>query len=194
MGMLLLGLVLFLGVHSVRVFAEGWRTAAVARWGAGSFKGAYSLLSVAGLLLIIWGYGAARTSPVVLWSPPVATQHIAALLTWVAFVFLAAAYVPRNALRAKLRHPMVLGVKVWAFAHLLANGTLADVLLFGSFLVWAVLSFRAARQRDRLAGATGRPASSAAGTAATVVAGTAAWAFFALWAHGAWIGVRPFGV
>jgi uncharacterized membrane protein len=193
MWMLLLGLVLFLGVHSVRVFAEGWRTAAMAKYGEGVFKGAYSLVSVAGFLLIVWGYGMARTSPVVLWTPPMATQHVAALLTLVAFVFLAATYVPRNAIRARLRHPMVLGVKVWALAHLLANGTLADVLLFGGFLVWAVLSFRAARQRDRMAGVAERPATSAAGTAAAVLAGVAAWAFFAFWAHGAWIGVRPFG-
>jgi uncharacterized membrane protein len=193
MWMLLLGLVLFLGVHSVRVFAEGWRTAAMAKYGEGVFKGAYSLVSVAGFLLIVWGYGMARTSPVVLWTPPIATQHVAALLTLVAFVFLAATYVPRNAIRARLRHPMVLGVKVWALAHLLANGTLADVLLFGGFLVWAVLSFRAARQRDRMAGVAERPATSAAGTAAAVLAGVAAWAFFAFWAHGAWIGVRPFG-
>lgn len=193
MWMLLLGLVLFLGVHSVRVFAEGWRTAAMTKYGEGVFKGAYSLVSVAGFLLIVWGYGMARTSPVVLWTPPIATQHVAALLTLVAFVFLAATYVPRNAIRARLRHPMVLGVKVWALAHLLANGTLADVLLFGGFLVWAVLSFRAARQRDRMAGVAERPATSAAGTAAAVLAGVAAWAFFAFWAHGAWIGVRPFG-
>lgn len=198
MWVLVLGLVLFLGVHSVRVFAESWRTAAVDRYGAGAFKGAYSLASLAGFLLIIWGYGMARTSPVALWNPPVATQHVAALLTLVAFVLLAATYVPGNAIKAKLRHPMVLSVKVWAFAHLLANGTLADVLLFGSFLAWAVLSFRAARQRDRAAGTAStpqaKPATSAAGTAGAVVAGLAAWAFFAFWAHGAWIGVRPFGV
>ena len=113
--------------------------------------------------------------PVLLWTPPVAMRHIAALLTLVSFVLLAAAYVPGNGFKAKLRHPMVLGVKVWALAHLLANGTLADVLLFGGFLVWAVLCFRAAA------------------TAITVVVGAVAWAVFAFWAHGAWIGVRPFG-
>lgn len=195
MWVLVLGLVLFLGVHSLRVFAEGWRTAVVGRYGAGPFKGAYSLISVAGFLLIIWGYGMARASPVALWNPPVAAQHVAALLTLVAFVLLAATYVPGNAIKAKLHHPMVLSVKVWALAHLLANGTLADVLLFGSFLLWAVLSFRAARVRDRAAAlASPTPATSAAGTAAAVVAGLAAWVFFAFWAHGAWIGVRPFGV
>jgi uncharacterized membrane protein len=119
-------------------------------------------------------------------------RHLGALLTLVAFVLLAAAYVPGNAIKARLHHPMVLGVKVWALAHLLANHTLADLLLFGGFLLWAVLSFRAARQRDAAAGTVYRPGALVP-TLATVVAGLAGWAFFAFWAHGAWFGVRPFG-
>jgi uncharacterized membrane protein len=192
MGILILGLVLFLGTHSVRIFAEGWRTTMVARLGANGWKGLYSVIALAGFVLIVWGYGLARQNPVVLWSPPVATRHIASLLTLVAFVMLFAANVPRNALKAKLKHPMVLSVKVWAFAHLLSNGTLADLVLFGSFLVWAVLDFRAARGRDRAAG-TVYPPGTLAGTAATVVVGVAAWALFAFWLHAAWIGVAPFG-
>jgi uncharacterized membrane protein len=100
--------------------------------------------------------------------------------------------VPRNAIKAKLKHPMVLAVKVWAFAHLLSNGTLADVLLFGTFLLWAVLDFRSARGRDRAAG-TAYPPGTMAGTAGAVVVGIAAWLAFALWLHAAWIGVAPFG-
>jgi uncharacterized membrane protein len=192
MGVLLIGLVLFLGAHSTRIFADGWRTGVIARRGEGAWKGGYTVVSLVGLALLVWGYGLAHQQPVVLWQPPVATRHIAALLTLVSFVFLAAAYVPRNAIKAKLHHPMVLGVKVWAFAHLIANGSLADVLLFGSFLVWAVLSFRAARQRDRAAGTVYAPGT-AAGTAIAVVAGLVAWAVFAFWAHGVLIGVRPFG-
>jgi uncharacterized membrane protein len=119
-------------------------------------------------------------------------RHLASLLTLVSFVFLAAAYVPRNAIKARLHHPMTLGVKVWALSHLLANHTLADVLLFGGFLVWAVLCFRAARARDRAAG-TVYPAGTAAGTAITVAAGLGAWMVFAMWLHGPLIGVRPFG-
>jgi uncharacterized membrane protein len=118
-------------------------------------------------------------------------RHLAGLLTLVAFVFLAAAYVPRNHLKARFHHPMVLGVKTWAVAHLLANGTLADVVLFGSFLAWAVLSFIAARRRDRLAGTTYAPGT-AAGTLIAVLAGTVAWAVFAFWLHGLLIGVKPF--
>lgn len=189
---LTLGLVLFLGAHSVRIFADDWRSRMIKRLGEGPWKGLYSLASLAGFVLIIVGYGLTRESPVDLWTPPTGLKHLATLLTIPAFVLLAAAYVPGNAIKAKLHHPMVLGTKLWAFAHLLANGTLADVLLFGAFVAWAVLSFRAARARDRAAG-TRPPAGSAVGTVATLLVGMAAWAGFAFWAHAAWIGVRPFG-
>jgi uncharacterized membrane protein len=193
MSLLILGLVLFLGVHSTRIFAEGWRTQMLSRLGPSGWKGVYSVLSVVGFVLIVMGYGAARQDPVVLWASPTWLRHVAALLTLLAFVFLAGAYVPGNGIKAKLHHPMVLGVKVWAFAHLLANNTLADVLLFGSFLVWAVLNFRAARARDRAANA-GAAASSLPMTVVTVVVGVVAWAAFAFWAHRALIGVSPFVV
>jgi uncharacterized membrane protein len=192
MEILVLGLVLFLGTHSVRIFAEGWRGAVIARLGPNGWKGLYSVLALLGFVLIVWGYGQARMTPVPLWTPSVGMRHLASLLTLVSFILLAAAYVPRNAIKARIGHPMVVGVKVWALAHLLANHTLADLLLFGTFLIWAVLNFRAARARDRAAG-TARPAGTAAGTAITVVAGLAAWAAFAFWAHAAWIGVRPMG-
>jgi len=192
MSLLVLGLILFLGVHSVRIVSDGWRARTMARVGEGAWKGAYSLLSGLGLVLIVWGYGMARRSPVVLWESPPGMRHLAGLLTMVAFVGIAAAYVPRNAIKARLHHPMVLGVKAWALAHLLANGTLADVLLFGGFLAWAVFAFRAARRRDRAAG-TVYPPGTPAGTAAATGVGVAAWAAFALWGHAALIGVRPFG-
>lgn len=192
MTLLLLGLVLFLGMHSVRIFADPWRGAMVARLGEMGWKSVAAVVSLVGFALIIWGFGLARQQPVLLWTPSVAMRHLASLLTLVAFVLLAAAYVPRNGIKARLHHPMVLGVKVWALAHLLANGSLAHVVLFGSFLVWAVLNFRAARGRDRAAG-TVYPPGSAVATVATVVVGVLAWAGFAFWAHAAWIGVRPFG-
>ena len=154
MTLLILGLVLFLGVHSTRIVADGWRTATIARVGEKPWKGIYSLLSIAGFVLLVIGYGAARQAPVVLFAPPVWTRHLAALLTIPAFVLLAAAYVPGNAIKRAVGHPMMAGVKVWALAHLLANGTLADLLLFGTFLAWAVLGFIAARRRDRAAGTT----------------------------------------
>ncbi|MCB2038501.1 MAG: NnrU family protein, partial [Ottowia sp.] len=132
MTVLILGLVLFLGAHSVRIFADGWRTRTVARVGAGTWKGLYTVVSIAGFALIVWGFAQAKQQPVLLWQPPVAMKHLNSLFTLLAFVFLAAAYVPRNQIRARLHHPMVLGVKLWAFGHLLATGKMADVVLFGA--------------------------------------------------------------
>ena len=193
MAMLLLGLVLFLGLHSVRIVAEGWRTAMIGRLGEGGWKGLYSVASVAGFALIVWGYGLARQQPTVLWpAVPTGLKHLASLLTLGAFVLLAAAYVPGNHLKAKLRHPMILGVKLWALAHLVVNNTLADLLLFGGFLAWAVAAFIAARKRDRAQGTT-YPPGRVDRTIITLAAGTAAWASFAFWLHAWLIGVRPFG-
>lgn len=192
MNLLILGLVLFLGIHSARVFGDGARQAFIDRFGPMAWKGVYSVVSLVGFVLMIKGYGAARMEPTVVWVPPLGMRHAASLLTLVAFILLAAAYVPGNAIKARLGHPMTLAVKTWALAHLLANGNLADVLLFGGFLVWAVLVFRAARARDRL----NPPAPVAVRPMALVwcvVGGGAAWAAFAFWAHAALIGVRPFG-
>jgi len=192
MALLILGLVLFLGVHSTRVFAESWRTRFIAARGTNAWKGMYAVLSIAGFALMLWGFGLARQQPVVLWNPPTWTRHLAALLTLPAFVLLAAAYIPGNAIKARLHHPMVLGVMVWAFSHLLVGRTLAPEVLFGAFLVWAALSFRAARARDRAAG-TVYPPGRAGPTVVTVLVGVLAWAGFAAWGHAWLIGVRPFG-
>jgi len=192
MTLLLLGLALFLGVHSTRIVADGWRSATIARVGEKPWKAIYSLLSIAGFVLLVIGYGAARQSPVVVFVPPVWTRHLAALLTIPAFVLLAAAYVPGNAIKRAVGHPMLAGVKVWALAHLLANGTLADVLLFGTFLAWAVLGFIAARRRDRAAGTT-YPAGPGSRTAIAIAVGLVAWAVFAFALHRPLIGVAPFG-
>jgi uncharacterized membrane protein len=150
------------------------------------------VLSLVGLALLVWGYGLARQQPVVLWVPPLGMRHAASLLTLIAFVLLAATYVPRNVHQGEAAPPHGAGREGVGAGHLLANGNLADVLLFGGFLLWAVLSFKAARGRDRAAGTTTRPAR-LAGTAITVVVGLLAWAGFAFWAHGVLIGVRPFG-
>lgn len=192
MTFMIVGLVLFLGVHSVRIFAEPWRTATLARIGEKTWKLAYTAVSLVGFGLLVWGYGQARLATSVLWGPPVAMRHIAGLLMLLSFILLVAAYVPANGIKARVHHPMVLAVKVWALAHLLANGTLADVVLFGSFLVWAVLNFRAARRRDRAAG-TVYPAGTKQGTAIAVVVGIGAWLLMAFWLHGVLIGVKPFG-
>lgn len=189
---LVAGLMIFLGVHSVRIFADGWRTQMLQRIGEGAYKGVYLLLALLGLGLIIYGFGVARENPVMLWNPPMGMRHAASLLTVIAFILLAAAYIPHNGIKARVHHPMVLAVKAWALGHLLANGSVAHVLLFGGFLVWGVVNFIAARRRDR---ATGKqyPAGTLAGTGVTVLVGVAAWAVFAFKLHGLLIGIRPFG-
>lgn len=187
-----LGLLLFLGAHSVRIFAEGWRNRQQATLGAPTWRAAYSMVSVLGLILIIWGFGMARQTPVQLWSPPVAMRHLAGLLTLLSFVLLAGAYVPGNLIKARVHHPMVAGVKLWAFAHLLANGNAAHVLLFGSFLAWAALDFLAARRRDRRDNVPPIVVKTGA-TGLAVALGMAAWMAFAFWLHGLLMGVRPFG-
>lgn len=192
MTMLILGLLLFLGVHSVRIVANDWRARTITRVGEGAWKGGYSLISALGLGLIVWGYSLARQQPVVVWSPPIGLRHLNALFTLAAFILLAAAYVPRNQIRAKLHHPMLLAIKLWAFGHLLATGTVASMLLFGSFLLWAICDFRAARLRDRQTQST-YPAGTPIGTAITLVVGLLAWAVFAFWLHAAWLGVAPLG-
>jgi uncharacterized membrane protein len=203
--LLIVGLILFLGTHSARIFAEDSRNALIARLGLMPWKGIYSLLSLAGLLLIVYGYGEARATPISLWPVSTGGRHAASLLTLFSFIALAAAYVPRNRIKARLRHPMVLAVKTWALAHLLANGTLADLLLFGGFLVWAVLSFRAARARDRAAALMNADTDSGSASAsapaggslafdlATIAVGLIAWGAFAFHLHARWIGVSPMG-
>ena len=188
---LLIGLALFLGIHSAQSLAPQARQRAQQRWGALGYKAVYSAVSLLGLYLIVHGYAQARLTPVVLWTPPRGLQHASIALMWLAMVLLVSAYVPSNQIRAKLRHPMTLSVKVWAFAHLLANGHLADAVLFGGFLLWSVLVFRAARQRDRLALHTPAPGT-LPGTLLAVALGTGVWAAFVMGGLHLWlIGVMP---
>lgn len=192
MTLLFLGLLIFLGVHSLRLLAPTRREAWRIRLGEAGYKGLYSLVSLAGFALIVWGYGQARLSPVVWWTPPTGLRHLAALLVLVSFVLLAAAYVPRNRFKARWGHPMLLGTKLWALAHLLVNGSAADVLLFGAFLAWAVFAFVCCRRLDRTAGTT-YPAATRTGTTVAVLVGVAVWVLFAFWLHALLIGVSPMG-
>ncbi|MEI7786029.1 MAG: NnrU family protein [Betaproteobacteria bacterium] len=189
---LVLGLLLFLGVHSLRIFADGWRSAMIERIGALPWKGVYALASLLGFWLMIRGWSQVRVEPVVLWTTPVALRHVAAPLTLLAFVLWLAAYVPGNLIRSRLHHPMVLGTKTWALAHLLANNSVADLVLFGSFLLWSVVLFVASRRRDRREQAPVAPGRMGP-TLVTVVLGLLAWAAFAYGLHGVLIGVRPLG-
>lgn len=194
MAWLIVGLVLFLGVHSVSIVSPQGRDTLAQRMGESGFKGLYTLISFVGLGLIIWGYGLARQSPVLLYTPPNGMRHLAALLMLPVFVLLFAAYLPGRVQRAA-KHPMLLAVKFWALAHLLANGTLADVLLFGGFLAWAVADRISVKRRAAaglLRSAPTVPASPVNDVAA-IVGGLLLYAVFAVWVHGWLFGVRPFG-
>jgi uncharacterized membrane protein len=188
MSYLILGLIIFLAVHSVRIVADDWRTRTIARGGERTWKGVYSVLSIAGFVLLVWGYGQARVGSTVLYDPPLYLRHVTSLLMLVSLVLVAAAYVPGNHFKAAIGHPMLAGVKLWAFAHLLSNGRLADVVLFGAFLAWAIADFVSARRRDRAAG-TAYPAGQTMRTVATVVAGAAVWVALVLGLHRWLIGV-----
>lgn len=191
MSVLILGLVLFLGPHSLQMLAPRFRERMVAKIGLMPWKGLYSLVAIAGFVLIVVGFGMARRAPVLLYVPPVSLRHVNALFTLAAFVLIAAAYVPGNHLKAAIGHPMLAGVAVWAFGHLLATGFAHDMVLFGAFLGWSVADFVVSRRRDRVLG-TRAGIGSAAGSAAAIAIGVVAWALFAFALHGPLIGVRPF--
>jgi uncharacterized membrane protein len=192
MALLILGLVLFLGVHSTRVFAEGWRASMIRRLGPMPWKGLYAVVSIVGFVVLVIGFRAARQETTVLYVTPAWMKHVTALLMMVAMILFVAAYIPRNWFRAKFHHPQVLSVKTWAFAHLLSVGVVADVVLFGAFLAWAVVLYAVSRKRDRVNG-TVYPPGNAVGTTITIAAGLVAWSVFALLLHGPLIGVRPLG-
>jgi uncharacterized membrane protein len=188
--LLILGLVIFLGVHSIRIFANDWRRRQILHLGEGRWKGLFALASLVGLVLIIVGFGAARSNPAVLYAPPAWLRHLNSFLTLIAFVLVAAAYAPRNHIKARIGHPMLAGVKTWAFGHLLAIGMLRDVVLFGAFLLWAIADFVVSRRRDRAAGVI-YPAGSLTGDVVAIVVGVIVWMAFAFWLHTLLIGVNP---
>ena len=184
--LLVLGLVVFLGVHSVSIVARPWRDAVIAQRGEGAWKGLYSLAALAGFVMIVMGYGLARQQPVVLYTPPAGLRHLALLLMLPVFPLLLAAYLPGRLQRAA-RHPMLVATKLWALAHLLANGTLADVLLFAGFLAWAVADRISLKRRPARAYAAG----STANDLIALVAGLGLYGLFVMWAHAWLFGVSP---
>ena len=199
---LIFGLVLFIGVHSTRIFADEWRSRTLQAWGDKPFKAVYTLISLLGFYALIVGYADVRLEPFALWQPPIATRHISVLLMLFASILLVAAFVPGNHLKVRLGHPMVLSVKVWALAHLLSNGNLADVILFGAFLAWSVMVFKSVRARDRASAdlqaqvldettPSTRPKLSA--TLLTVLVGAGLWALITFVLHARVVGVSPLG-
>jgi uncharacterized membrane protein len=148
---MIIGIIVFLGIHSVRIVAPRWRLAKMEEWGESKWKGLYSLVSIVGLALLVWGFGMARLDAPILYEPPVWMKHITLLLMLFAFIFLGVFIAKPGRLKPVLKHPMLISIKTWALAHLLANGDLASLILFLSFLAWAVFD-RIALKRQARAG------------------------------------------
>lgn len=188
MTILILGLVLFLGVHTVSMAAPAWRAGMLARLGEPAWKGLYSVLAIAGFVLIIIGYGIARQSGVVLYTPPAALRYLSLVVLLPIFVLLLAAYLPGR-IKDATKHPLLLATKLWALGHLLANGSAADVLLFGGFLVWAAADRVSLMRRPArtVPGAPPRPLNDAIALAGGLVL----YVMFVLFAHAWLIGTTP---
>lgn len=186
MWILILGLVVFFAIHSVRMVAGGFRERQLAV-AAGRWKGIYSLVSAVGLAFIIWGWALYRGEAPQVYEPPAWGGDVAMGLVWIAFVLVASAYMPAGRIKVFVKHPMVTGILLWAAAHLLANGDLASVLLFGSFLVYAAANRLAVIRRGDPAPAVLQPRSDLL----AVLAGTVLYLAFVLWLHGWLFGVSP---
>ena len=190
MTMLIFGLVIFLGVHSIRIFAESGRERAIARLGEEPWKGVYALLSLVGLVMIVWGFGEARSTAPIVWGPPVWTRHITILLMLFSMILLGAYLLKTSHIAVAVHHPMLWAVVLWSFGHLVANGSLADLVLFGAFLVWSVLDLMANYTRDRVK-AIAYPAPNWGATIGAIVIGIVLWGLFIGGLHQWLFGVSP---
>ena len=189
LAILILGLVVFLGAHTFASF-RGARAAAIERLGYG-YRALFALAALAGVVLISWGFGLYRqTGWVDVWNPPAFMRHITVGLMWFSIVLVAAAFLPGH-IKTRAKHPLVTGIKIWAFAHLLSNGDLGSILLFGSFLAWAVYARITAKQREFVS----IRAADAGWTndAIAVVIGTVIYLALGYAFHPALIGVPVFG-
>jgi uncharacterized membrane protein len=175
-------------MHSISIASPGLRTRAVASMGPNLWRGVYSLISALGFALILYGFHLARQAPVVLYVPPTWMRHIALLLMLPVFPLIFAAYLPGR-IKTAMKHPMLAAVKFWALAHLLANGMLADVLLFGSFLIWAIGDRISFKRRPPQVIRTAPPARF--NDLIAVGAGLAVYVLVIVWAHGRLFGVSP---
>lgn len=187
MTVLVIGLILFFGVHSLRMVAPGFRDAQVARFGGDNWKGVFSLFALPGIILIVWGYALARPEAAFFYEPEVWVKHLNATIMAIAFVIMATNQRPEGLIKRTVKHPMLVSTLLWAAGHLLANGDMASILLFGSFLVWSVAD---------LVSAVRRPASPVVpGTwrddVFALVVGGGLYAVFLFWAHAWLFGVTP---
>ncbi len=192
MSLLIVGLVLFLGIHSVSIVAPRWRMQQVARRGEKTWKGVYSIVSLVGFVMLVWGYGLSRHDPVLLYSPPTALRHLTLLLMLPVFPLLFASSLPGRISRAT-KHPMLLAVKIWAFAHLLANGTLGDTVLFAGFLAWAVIDRISLKRRPAALSHEPVKPVRPINDVVAVLGGTLLYVAFIFYLHRWLIGVSPIG-
>ncbi len=190
MALLILGIVLFLGLHLIRVVAPGLRSSLIASLGEGGWKGAYSIASIVALIILIYGFGQARDMTPI-WTPPFWMSHITILLMLFALICLVVSLLPAGHIAVRTKHPMVLSVKIWALAHLLSNGDGAAILLFAAFLAWGVILRISLKRRERAGEIILRPFVSAKYDLYAIVIGVIVWALI-IWKLHAWIiGVSP---
>jgi len=192
LGILVLGLAVFLATHVFVSFREA-RAGVIERLGLPLYRGLFAIVSLAGLALIIWGYAQYRAYDLIqLWSPPAFMRHITTGLVLFAVIFVVAAFIPSH-IRTRLKHPMLAGVKTWALAHLLSNGDLGSVLLFGTFLAWGVYARIAAKRRGDIGAAATPAPDSWTNDIIVVIIGIAVFLALGFWFHPYVIGVPVFG-
>jgi uncharacterized membrane protein len=190
MAILVIGLVIFLGLHSIRIFAEPVRAAAISRFGENAWKSAYSILSIVGFILIVWGFAQARYEAPALWTPPAGARHATILLMLISALLFAGYFFKRSHTAVLVHHPMVWSVAVFGLAHLIANGSAADVVLFGAFLVWALADLASAYARDRRDNVA-YPSPAWGATVGAIATGFVLWVVIAFWLHYWLFGVAP---
>ena len=189
MTLLIVGIILFLATHLIRVVAPGFRLSMIEKFGENGWKGLYSILSLVTLGILIWAYA---NAPVInLWFPPTGMAHLTTTLMLFAMICLVASLIPAGHIAVKTKHPMVLSVKIWAAAHLFANGDLASMLLFLAFLAWGVVLRINYKRRERAGLSQPRAFVSARYDAIAVVGGIVLWAAFIMGLHKLLIGVAP---
>jgi uncharacterized membrane protein len=190
MAILVLGLVIFLGLHSTRISGESLRAQAIARLGEGPWKGLYSLVSAIGFVLIVWGFARARFDSPALWTPPPGAQHATILLMLVSMLVLAGYFFKQSHIAVAVHHPMVWSVALFGLAHLIANGSAADVVLFGAFFIWALADLISSYARDRQNSVV-YPEPNWGATIGAIVLGLVLWAVIGFWLHLWLFGVSP---
>ncbi len=187
--LMIVGLAIFFLIHLVPT-APDLRRSLVERMGEGTYKIVFTVVSAVGLALIVYGYGKLYATPgknPEIWSPPHAMRHATMLLMVLSAVLLAAAYIPSR-IRTAVKHPMLAAVKLWALAHLLVRGDLASIILFGSFLAWAVYDRISVKQREALGPLGARPGG-LGGDIAVILVGIGFYVVMLLWGHARLIGV-----